>query len=141
MSTLKMVLHVEITLKTTIQKKLPKSQKFARKISVVGFRFNQTIFLQFTVILFHSNLDEKITSNEQKVTSNEHKVTSNEQKLTRNEQKLTSNEQKLTSKEQKLTSNEQKVTSNEQKLTSNEREVSSLQRFSMLHRLQLEMMD
>ena len=29
---------------------------------------------KFTVTLFHSNLDEKITSNEQKVTSNEQKV-------------------------------------------------------------------
>ena len=38
------------------------------------FRYNQTIFLRFTVTLFHSNLDEKITSNEQKVTTNEQKV-------------------------------------------------------------------
>ena len=64
MSTLKMVLHVEKTLKTTIQKKLPKSQKFARKISVAEFRYSQTIFLRFKLILFHSNLDEKKTSNE-----------------------------------------------------------------------------
>ena len=94
MSALKMVLNVEKTLKTTIQKKLRKSQKFARKISVAEFRYSQTIFLRFTVTLFHSNLDEKITSNEQKVTSNEQKVTSNEQKVTSNEQKVTSNEQK-----------------------------------------------
>ena len=37
MSTLKMVLQSEKTLKTTIQKNLPKSQKFARKISVAEF--------------------------------------------------------------------------------------------------------
>ena len=88
MSTLKIVLHVEKTLKTTIQKKLQKSQKFARKISVAEFDYSQTIFLRFTVTLFQSNLDEKVTSNEQKVTSNEHKVTSNELKVTRNKQKV-----------------------------------------------------
>ena len=74
-----MVLHVETTLKTTIQKNLQKYQKFASKISVAEFRYSQTIFLRFTVTLFHSNLDEKITSTEQKVTSNEQKVMSNEQ--------------------------------------------------------------
>ena len=51
MSALKMVLDVEITLKTTIQKNLSKSQKFARKISEVEFRYGQTIFLPFAVIL------------------------------------------------------------------------------------------
>ena len=66
--TLKMVLYVEKTLKTTNQKKLGKSQKFVRKISATEFRYSQTIFLHFTVTLF-SNLDEKIISNEQKVTS------------------------------------------------------------------------
>ena len=71
MSTLKMVLHVEKTLKTTIQKNLQKSQKFARKISVTEFRYSQTIFLRFAVTLFYSNLDEEIASNEQKVTSKE----------------------------------------------------------------------
>ena len=50
MSILKMVLHVEKPLKTTIQKNLSKSQKFPRKISVVEFRYSQTIF--FAV---HSN--------------------------------------------------------------------------------------
>ena len=80
MSTLKMVLHVEKTLKTTIQKKLRKSQKFTRKISVVEFHYSQNIFLRFTVTLFHSNLDEKITSNEQKITSNEQRAKSNEQR-------------------------------------------------------------
>ena len=78
-----MVLHVEKTLKNTIQKKLRKSQKFARKISVVEFHYSQTILLRFTVTLFHSNLDEKITSNKQKVTRNEQK--NNEQKVTSNE--------------------------------------------------------
>ena len=73
MLTLKMVFQVEKTLKTTIQKKLRKSQKFVRKISVADFCQSQTIFLRFTVTLFHSNLDEKITSNEQKVMSNEQK--------------------------------------------------------------------
>ena len=81
MSTLKMVLHVEKTLKTAMQKMLPKSQKFAMKISVAEFRYSQTSFLWFTVILCHGNLDEKITNIEQKVTSNEQKVTSNEQKV------------------------------------------------------------
>ena len=66
-----MVLHVEKTLKTTIQKKLQKSQKSARKISVAEFRYTQTIFLPLPVTLFHSNLDEKITSNGQQVKSNE----------------------------------------------------------------------
>ena len=74
-------------------------RKFARKIYVVEFRYCQTIFLRFTVTLLHSNLDEKITSNEQKVTSNEQKVTSNEQKVTNSEQKVTSNEHKVTSTE------------------------------------------
>ena len=50
MSTLKMVLHGEKTLKTTIQKNLSKSQTFARKVTVAEFRYNQTIF--FAV---HSN--------------------------------------------------------------------------------------
>ena len=76
MPTFKMVLHVEETLKTPIQKKLQKSQKFARKISVPEFRYSQTTFLRFTVTLFHSNLNEKITRNEQKV-----RATSNEQKV------------------------------------------------------------
>ena len=97
-----MVLHVEKTLKTTIQKKLPKSQRFARKTSVAEFRYSQIIFLRFTVTLFHSNLDEKVTSNEQKVASNDHKVTSNKQKVTSNDHKVTSNEQKVTSNEQKV---------------------------------------
>ena len=74
MPNLKMVLHVEKTLKTTIEKKLQKSQKFAMKIS--EFRYSQAIFLRFTVTLFHSNLDEKITSNEQKAKSNEQRATS-----------------------------------------------------------------
>ena len=50
------------------------------------FRYCQTIFLRFTVTLFHSNLDVKVTSNEEKVTSNEQKVASNEQKVTSSEQ-------------------------------------------------------
>ena len=45
-----MVLNFEKTLKTTIQKNLRKSQKFARKTSVAEFSFSQTILLQFTVI-------------------------------------------------------------------------------------------
>ena len=51
MSTLKMVLHFEKTLKTTIKKNLSKSQKFVRKISVVEFCYYEIIFLCFTVIL------------------------------------------------------------------------------------------
>ena len=50
-STLKMVSDGEKTLTTTIQKNLSKSQKFRRKVSVVEFRYGQTIFLQSTVIL------------------------------------------------------------------------------------------
>ena len=104
-----MVSHVQKTLKTTFQKKLRKYQKFARKIYVVEFRYSQTIFLRFTVYLFHSNLEEKIIGNEQKVTSNKQKVRSNKQKVRSNEQKGTSNKQKVTSDEQKVTSNEQNV--------------------------------
>ena len=54
-----MVLHVEKTFKITIQKKLPKSEKFVRKISVAEFHYSRAIFLRFMVILFHSNLEEK----------------------------------------------------------------------------------
>ena len=79
-----MVLHVEKTLKTTIQKNLPKSQKFVKKISVAKFLYRQTIFLRSTVTLFNSNLGENVTSNEQKVVSNEWKVTNNEQKVMNN---------------------------------------------------------
>ena len=78
MPTLKMVLHVEKALKTTIQKKLRRSQKFARKIFVAQFRNNQTIFSRFTVILFHS----KQRANEQKVTSNKQRAKSNERRAT-----------------------------------------------------------
>ena len=95
-----MVLHVEKTFKTTIQKKLRKSQKFARKISVTEFRNSETNFLRFTVTLCHSKQrvnELKVTSNELKVTSNELKVTSNEPKVTSNEQRAKSNEQGATS--------------------------------------------
>ena len=51
MSTLKMVLHDDKTLKTTIQENLSKSKKFARKVSAAEFRYSQTNF--FAV---HSNL-------------------------------------------------------------------------------------
>ena len=76
----KWFLPVQKTLKTTIQKTLRKSQKFARKISAAEFRYSQTIFLRFTLTLFHSNLNERIPSNEQKVTTNEQKVTRNGQR-------------------------------------------------------------
>ena len=46
-----MVLHDEKTLKTTIQKNLPKFQIFARKVTVTEFRYSQTICLQFPAIL------------------------------------------------------------------------------------------
>ena len=82
------------------QKKLRKSQKLAGRISVAEFRYSQTIFFRFTVTLFHSNLDDKITTNEQ--LANEQKVTSNEQKVTSNEHKVRSNEQKISSNEQKV---------------------------------------
>ena len=54
--------------------KLRKSQKFAKKISVVEFRYCQTIIFRFTVTLFHSNLDEKIISNEQIVHPHFHPI-------------------------------------------------------------------
>ena len=51
MSTLKLFLHVEKTLKNTVQKNSPEIyQKFARKISVAEFGYSESIF--FTV---HSN--------------------------------------------------------------------------------------
>ena len=90
-----MVLHDERTLKSTIQKNLPKSQIFARKISLAEFRYSQTNLLWFTVILVHSNLNKKVTSNEQKVTNNEQKIRSNKQIVRNNEQKATSNDQKV----------------------------------------------
>ena len=46
-----MVLHGEKSLKTTNQKNLSKPQKFARKVSAVEFRYSQTIFLEFSLIL------------------------------------------------------------------------------------------
>ena len=113
------------TFKTTIQKNLPKSQKFARRISVSEFRYSQDIPSQFRVISFHSILDEKVTSNRQKVTNNKRKITSNEQKVRSNEEKITSNGQKVTSNNQKITSNEQKVTTNEKTVTSNKQKVTS----------------
>ena len=92
------------TFETTIQKNLPKSQKFARKISVSEFRYSRNIPSQFRVISFHSILDEKVTSNRQKVTNNKRKITSNEQKVRSNEEKITSNGQKVTSNEQQAKS-------------------------------------
>ena len=50
-----------------------------------GIHYSQTIILRFTVILFQSNLDRKVTRNEQKRTSNEQKATSIEHKLKSNE--------------------------------------------------------
>ena len=63
-----MVLHVEKTLKTTIQKKLQKSQKFARKISVTEFRYSQAIFLRLAVTLRKNN-EQRPKSNDQRATS------------------------------------------------------------------------
>ena len=105
MPLLKMVLHVEKTLRTTIQRKLQKSHKFARKISVVKFRNSQTMFLQFTVTLFHSEQ----RANQQKLTSDEQKVTSKKQRAMSNEQKVTSNEQRAKSNKQRAMSNKQKI--------------------------------
>ena len=79
---LKMALHVEETLKKPPSRKnLTKSRKFPRKISVVKPYFPAPR------ILFHSNLDEKVTSNEQKVTTIEQKITSNELKISSNTSK------------------------------------------------------
>ena len=58
---------------------------------MVEFRYSQTIFLQFTVVLFRSNLEKKITSNEQKVTSNEQRVKSKAQRAKSNEQQAKGN--------------------------------------------------
>ena len=81
-----MVLPAEKTLKTNIQKNFPKSPKLARKISMVEFRHRQTILFRFSVISFHSNLDEKVTRNEQEITSKlrTKKVNSNKQIVTSN---------------------------------------------------------
>ena len=54
MPSLKIVLNVEKTLKTTIQKNLPKSQKLTRKISMAEFHYSQTILLRFTLVLLHT---------------------------------------------------------------------------------------
>ena len=79
--------------------KLTKISDICKEVICGGIWFySQTILLLFTVVLFHSNLKEKVTSNEQKVKSNEQKVTSNDQKVTSNHQKLMNNEQKVTSK-------------------------------------------
>ena len=86
------------------------------------FRYSQTFFLRFTVTLFHSNLDEKITSNEQKATSKKQRAKSNEQRAKSNEQPSKSNEQPSKSNEQPAKSNEEKATSNEQKVTSIEQQ-------------------
>ena len=78
MSTLKMVLHVEKTLQTTIQKKLPKSHNMQGKHLWRSFVIVKPFFLRLAVISLHNYVDEKITSNKQKVRSNGQKVTSNE---------------------------------------------------------------
>ena len=44
MSTLKMVLHDEKNLKTTIQKNLSKSQKSARKVTVADFTYDSETY-------------------------------------------------------------------------------------------------
>ena len=94
-----MVSHVEKTLKTKLQKKLPKSQKFARNISVAEFRYSQTSFLRFTVILFHSvwTKKERAKSNEQRVKGKEQRVKCKEQRAKSNEQQAKSNERRATS--------------------------------------------
>ena len=89
------------------------------------FRYSQNILLQFTVILFHSNLYEKVTSNEQKLTSNEQKITSNQQRVTRNEQKITSKKQTNKQTKNKKTSNKQKLTNDKQRAKSNEQQSAS----------------
>ena len=74
-----MVLHVQKTLKTTIQKKLPKCRKFAREISIAEFRYSQTIYF-FTV---HSNfISQKFgqKNNKQRAKINEQRAKSNKQR-------------------------------------------------------------
>ena len=89
MPTLKMLLYVEKTLKTTIQKKSPKSQTFARKYLWRSFVIVKLFLLQFTVILFHSN-EQRAKSNEQRAKSNEQQAKSNEQRAKSNEQQAKS---------------------------------------------------
>ena len=88
-----MVLYVQKTLKTTIQKKSPKSQKFERKYLSRSFVLVKLFFLPFTVILFHSN-KQRAKSNEQRAKSNEQRAKSNEQRVKSNEQRAKSNEQR-----------------------------------------------
>ena len=89
-----MVLHDERTLKSTIQKNLPKSEIFARKISLAEFRYSQINLLWFTVILVHSNLNKKVTSNEQRAKSNKQRAKNKKQQTNSKEQRAKSNEQR-----------------------------------------------
>ena len=51
-----MGLHGKKNLKTAIQKNLSKSQKFARKVTVVEFRYSQTNFFFSFALQFTANL-------------------------------------------------------------------------------------
>ena len=105
---LKMV--VKKTLKTIIQKKSPKSQKFARKYLWRSSVIVKLFFLRFTVILFHSN-EQRARSNEQQAKSNEQRAKSNEQRAKSNEQRAKTNEQQVKTNEQRAKTNEQRAKS------------------------------
>ena len=109
MPTLKMVLYVEKTLKTTIQKKSPKSQKFARKYLWRSFVIVKLFFLRFTVILFHSN-EQRAKSNEQRAKSNEQRAKSNKQRAKSNELRAKTNKQRTKTNEQRAKSSASKTT-------------------------------
>ena len=104
-----MVLCVEKTLKTTIKKKSPKSQKFARKYLWQSFVIVKLFFLRFTVILFHSN-EQRAKSNEQRAKSNEQQAKSNEQRAKSNKQRAKPNEQRANTNKQQVKINEQRAT-------------------------------
>ena len=61
-------------------------------------RYSQTILLRFTLILFDSNWDGKLTSKEQRVMSNEQRAENKQQPGKGKEQKVTSNKQKVAGK-------------------------------------------
>ena len=89
-----MDLRVEKTLKANIQKNLPKSQKFERKMSVVEFLYSQPHFFA-ACSNFHCN-EQKVTSNEQKIASNKQK--SKERRPKSNKLRAKNNEQRAASK-------------------------------------------
>ena len=101
------------TFKTTIQKNLPKSQKFARRISVSEFRYSQDIPLQFRVISISQYFGRK--SNEQQAKGNKQQAKNNEQGAKSKEQWGENNEQRTKSNEQQSKNNKQRAKGNNQR--------------------------